>query len=153
MLLKKQVGCLLNNNNITGRLAIIENLDYENAIILVFETPFFVTGENAAVLGCFGISNIKAMQPGDTIESHFEARSVLTFDEECSARQKGGFTIELGSYNGSGLLSNNSKCDFTFSSDILEGKWLLSELKVLNNKERIFGTFFPQSVLFLKRIE
>jgi hypothetical protein len=143
----------LNNNNLTGRFAIIENLAYDNAIILVFETPYFVTGENVAVLGCFGINDIKDIQPGDIIESHFEARSALTFDEECSARQKGSMSVRIGTYHGNGILANDSKCVFEFSSDIFEGKWLLSKLKVSNDSMRKYKTYFPQGCLVLKRIE
>lgn len=112
-----------------GRFAIVENAGYDKAIILVFDTPHFITGENTAVIGCFGAETLKAFEIGDSIEAHFDARSVLTFDEEIAARKTNKTTIYIGNYLGNGSLINNSNCAFLFYSDILDGKWKLQEVR------------------------
>ena len=105
-----------------GRFAVVEVVSSDIGIILVFETPTFITGDHTAVVGAYGVSTMEDIAGGNNIEVVFDARSTLCFDEEVTARGKLG-TLHHGTYRGVGHLVNGPKCAFKFSTSIVDGHW------------------------------
>lgn len=116
-----------------GRLALIEKLPLEKVIILIFETPENITGQGMASIGVYGITEISEMQENAKLKAAFDARSVLTFDEDLLHRRKSKVKVSLGQYSGYGLLRDDPKCNFIFSSDILCGNWCIKYDRVSKN--------------------
>lgn len=109
----------------SGKFALIEHLPIERAIILIFETPFNITGQCMASVGAYGVESISEINRGESMIAAFDARSVLTYGEDIEARKKSKATLSMGNYNGKGILEDSKKCNFEFSSDILPGEWQL----------------------------
>jgi len=142
----------LHREDIKGRFALVESLAGDDFSILIFETPYSVTGDNSATVGCFGLGAIQDMCDGDTREANFNANTVLTFDEEIAARKSSLSYLLLGSYRGTGLLVDEATCDFVFSSNILPGEWRLGRKKDKRSRTGMLEKLFSQNDLVLERI-
>jgi len=108
---------------ISGRLGLAENLAEEQLVALIFETPFDVTGQGMAVIAVHGAESLDNVKKGESLTAAFDARSVLTFDEDITSRKKSIASLKVGEYWGEGVLEDGIRCNFVFSSNITHGKW------------------------------
>lgn len=138
------------NLQISGRLAIAEHLREERIVVFIFETPSNITGQGLAVIGCLGLDAVERIDIGGSIKAVFDARSVVTFDEDIKARIKANVSLHMGKYEGEGVLEDSRNCNFIFSSDIMQGRWQF--LYHANHKIGPFSKFFDAGELSLTRL-
>ena len=113
-------------HQVAGRFALVEPSSKDQIVVLVFETAINVTGEHLAVLGIYGVERLDKIPPGGQVPAAFDARSLLTFDEDVAARRNSRSRVLVGAYRGEGRLEDTSNCLFVFTTSIVPGQWRLA---------------------------
>ena len=137
--------------NINGKFALAENSAQGSIVVLIFETPYNVSGEGMAVLGGQGVNSIEEISQGDFIKAAFDDRSILKFDEDIAARKKSNADIKTGNYSGYGILEDSPNCDFVFTSDIIDGKWQI--LYTPKAESGILSKIFNRGELMIRKLD
>jgi len=91
---------------------------------LIFQTKWRVTGSDNAYMAISRLDKISDIKPGKKFEANFGGTWTLNFKEvmDSYGKQDGsGKPYKHGKYTGNGILEDTSKCDWTFTSNILKG--------------------------------
>jgi hypothetical protein len=136
---------------IQGRLACADILKQEDLTVLIFEMPHDTAGPDLVVIGCDSPHPLNQMKVGDFVNAAFDARSVVSFDEDIQARKKGKARLRIGKFSGHGILEDSAKCNFQFRSDMLPGKWGIAYSR--EKRDGFLSRLMTKEELILRRIE
>ena len=102
------------------------------AMILIFETNWSVTGKDNAYLLVDKVNSINDLKIGKEFKLSFGQNWTLNFKEVLNKYGKShgsGKTFKKGKYSGNGVLFDNNKCNWSFTSNILKGIYTITNSK------------------------
>lgn len=120
-----------------GRLALVKGFS-EKSTLIILETPENVTGSGMAVMIIMGTDAPADEPDGAAFAVVFDARCVLTFDQDVRARENGGANVEVYAYQGEGVLDKGDRCDAVLDSRGLGGKWALAAGSISGDGDAVF---------------
>lgn len=92
-------------------------------MVLIFETNWPVTGRNNAYVIVNGIKSASDIKKGIKYKTSFGQNWSLNFKEVLKSYGK---SFKKGKYSGHGILQDNDKCRWTFTSTILKGTYTIA---------------------------
>ncbi len=135
---------------LSGRCATAE-YSVASMVVIVFEIPWNISGERLAVVGVFGVGALEELDAGTAMGAAFDARSVVTFDDDIAARRKATASVQVGHFTGEGILEDGERCNFRFSADIVPGQWHLGYRP--RRTEGVLARYRESGELVVSRLE